>query len=152
MKVAQSCLTLCDPMDCIVHGILQARILEWVAFPFSRGFSNPGIKPRSPSLQADFLPTELWGKPQQFRNNVLQKGRYCKILTAIYSSHTIKMPKPLSWKNPLPSVSMGTGSQGHKKSRAGSSLGGPRTLPCARAGDEGQRPGLYSTAFLNHLI
>ena len=29
MKVAQSCLTLCDPMDCIVHGILQARILEW---------------------------------------------------------------------------------------------------------------------------
>ena len=32
VKVAQSCLTLCDPMDCIVHGILQARILEWVAF------------------------------------------------------------------------------------------------------------------------
>ena len=41
MKVAQSCLTLCDPMDCIVHGILQARILEWVAFPFSRGSSQP---------------------------------------------------------------------------------------------------------------
>ena len=37
VKVAQSCLTLCDPMDCTVHGILQARILEWVAFPFSRG-------------------------------------------------------------------------------------------------------------------
>ena len=36
MKIAQLCLTLCDPMDCIVHGILQARILEWVAFPFSR--------------------------------------------------------------------------------------------------------------------
>ena len=33
--------TLCDPMDCIVHGILQARILEWVAFPFSRGSSQP---------------------------------------------------------------------------------------------------------------
>ena len=40
VKVAQSCLTLCDPMDCI-HGILQARILEWVAFPFSRGSSQP---------------------------------------------------------------------------------------------------------------
>ena len=38
-KVAQSCLTLCDPMDYSVHGILQARILEWVAFPFSRGSS-----------------------------------------------------------------------------------------------------------------
>ena len=41
MKVAQSCLTLCDPLDYIVHGILQARILEWVAFPFSRAFSQP---------------------------------------------------------------------------------------------------------------
>ena len=39
VKVAQSCLTLCDPMDYTVHGILQARILEWVAFPFSRGSS-----------------------------------------------------------------------------------------------------------------
>ena len=40
VKVTQSCLTLCDPMDCI-HGILQARILEWVAFPFSRRSSQP---------------------------------------------------------------------------------------------------------------
>ena len=37
---AQSCLTLCDPMDYTVHVILQARILEWVAFPFSRGSSQ----------------------------------------------------------------------------------------------------------------
>ena len=41
VKVVQSCLTLCDPTDCIVHGILQARILEWVAFPLSRGSSQP---------------------------------------------------------------------------------------------------------------
>ena len=40
VKVAQSCLTLCDSMDYIVHGILQARILEWVAVPFSRGSSQ----------------------------------------------------------------------------------------------------------------
>ena len=40
-KVAQSCLTLCDPLDYTVHGILQARILEWVDFPFSRGSSQP---------------------------------------------------------------------------------------------------------------
>ena len=44
--VAQSCLTLCDSMDCSlpgssVHGILQARILEWVVIPFSRGSSQP---------------------------------------------------------------------------------------------------------------
>ena len=41
VKVAQSCLTLCDPMDYTVHEILQARILEWIAFPFSRGSSQP---------------------------------------------------------------------------------------------------------------
>ena len=40
-KVAQSCLTLCSPRDSTVHGILQARTLEWVAFPFSRGSSQP---------------------------------------------------------------------------------------------------------------
>ena len=51
--VTQSCLTLCSPTDCgppgsSVHGILQARILEWVATPFSRGSSRPsGIKSRS---------------------------------------------------------------------------------------------------------
>ena len=37
----QLCLTLCNPMDYIVHRILQARILEWVAFPFSGGSSQP---------------------------------------------------------------------------------------------------------------
>ena len=41
VKVAQSCLTLCKLMDYTVHGILQARILEWVGFSFSRGSSQP---------------------------------------------------------------------------------------------------------------
>ena len=41
VKVAQLCPTFCDPMDYTVHGILQARILEWVDFPFSRGSSQP---------------------------------------------------------------------------------------------------------------
>ena len=41
VKVTQSCPTLCDPMDYTVHGILQAGILEWVAFPFSRASSQP---------------------------------------------------------------------------------------------------------------
>ena len=43
VKVAQSCPTFCDPfpMDCIVHGILQPRTLEWVAFPFSGRSSQP---------------------------------------------------------------------------------------------------------------
>ena len=53
MLVIQSCPILCDLMDCCppgssVHGILQARILEWVAIPSSRGSSRPRIEPRSP--------------------------------------------------------------------------------------------------------
>ena len=62
-KVAQWCLTLCDPMDYTAHGVLQARILEWVAFPFSRGnLPNPGIGPKSPRLQADSFPAKPLGK------------------------------------------------------------------------------------------
>ena len=58
VKVAQLCPTLCDPMDYTVHGILQARILEWAAFAFSSDLPNPGIEPRCPTLQADSLPAE----------------------------------------------------------------------------------------------
>ena len=78
MLVTQSCPTLCDPMDCSppgssVHGILQARILEWVAIPFSRGSSpgdlpDPGIEPRSLALQADSLLSEPPGKPCRGNN------------------------------------------------------------------------------------
>ena len=67
--VVQSCLTLCDPMDCSppgssVHGILQARTLEWVACPPPGDLPDPGIKPRSSALQADSLPAEPPGKPK----------------------------------------------------------------------------------------
>ena len=66
--VAQSCPTLCDPMDyrppgSSVHGILQARVLEWVAFPSPGDLPNLGIEPRSPALQADSFPSEPLGKP-----------------------------------------------------------------------------------------
>ena len=57
MKVAQWCLTLCDPMAYTVRGILQVRILEWVP--------NPGIEPRSPGLQVGYLPAEPQGKPKK---------------------------------------------------------------------------------------
>ena len=65
VKVAQSCPTFCDPMDYVVHGILQARILEWVAFPFSRGTSQPRDQTQvSPTLWVDSLPAEPQGKPK----------------------------------------------------------------------------------------
>ena len=65
--IAQSYPTLYDPMDCSspgssVHGISQARILEWVAISFSRGPSQPKDGPGSPALQADSLPCEPPGK------------------------------------------------------------------------------------------
>ena len=50
-------------MFCIVHGILQARILEWVAFPFSKGFSQPKDRTQVSALQADSLPAKPQGKP-----------------------------------------------------------------------------------------
>ena len=68
VKVIQSYPILCDSMNCSPpgssdHGILQARILEWVAIPFSKGSSQPRIKPRSVALQVDSLPSEPPGKP-----------------------------------------------------------------------------------------
>ena len=63
VKIAQWSPTLCNPKDYTVHGILQARILEWAAFPFSRDPPNPGVEPRSPTLPEDSLaaePQEYW--------------------------------------------------------------------------------------------
>ena len=64
VKVARLCPTLCDPMDYTVHGILQARMLEWVTFPFSRGSSQPRDRPRSPTFQMDYFTAEPQGKPK----------------------------------------------------------------------------------------
>ena len=61
MKAAQSCPTVCDPMDYTVHGILQARILEYwsgSSFPSPGDLPNPGMEPRSSALQANSLPAE----------------------------------------------------------------------------------------------
>ena len=67
-EVAQSCPTLCNPVDCSlpgfsVHGILQARILEWVTISFSRDLPDPGIEPGSLSLEVDALTSEPPKKP-----------------------------------------------------------------------------------------
>ena len=57
-------LTLCDPMDYTFHGILQARTLEWVAIPSPGDLPNPGVKPRSPTFQADFYQLSHRGSPR----------------------------------------------------------------------------------------
>ena len=65
--VAQSCLTLCNPVDCSlqvspIHGIFQAKTVEWVVIPFSRGFSWSRNQTWVSALQADSLPSEPPGK------------------------------------------------------------------------------------------
>ena len=77
-EVAQSCLTLCDPMDCSlpgssVHEIFHSRVLEWVAISFSRGPSWPRVEPRSPVLQADVLPSE---PPERRRRNQERRRKW----------------------------------------------------------------------------
>ena len=87
----KSCLTLCDPMDYIVHGILQARILEWVAYPFSSRSSRHRNRTRVSALQVDSLPTELSGKPK--KNKFLPHLSHCwfgfsNFVLPVMSSHT----------------------------------------------------------------
>ena len=55
VKVAQSCPTFCDPMDYTVYGILQARILDWVTFPFSGGSSQPRDRTQVSSVAGGFF-------------------------------------------------------------------------------------------------
>ena len=71
--VIQSCLTLCDSMDCSppgssVHRILQASILEWVAIPFSGKLPDSGTETGCPTFWGDFLPSRPPGKPQNAIN------------------------------------------------------------------------------------
>ena len=60
VKVAQSCLTLWDPMDDTVYGILQTRIMEWVALPFSRGSSQPRDRTQVSCIVGGFFTS--WAK------------------------------------------------------------------------------------------
>ena len=76
------CLTLCHPMDCSppgssVHGILQKRILEWVAILSPGDLLKPGIKPMAPTLEADSLPSEPPGKSERGVQMALAMSYQC---------------------------------------------------------------------------
>ena len=66
VKVAQSCLTLCSPMDCIVHRILQCRTLEWVAFPISRGSSQSRDQTQTSRIAGGFFTSWVTKKAQEY--------------------------------------------------------------------------------------
>ena len=80
VKVAQSCLTLWHPMDCSspissVHGIPQARIVQWVAFPFSRGSSQPRDWTQVSLTAVGFF--TIWATREASWLNTLSKGPAC---------------------------------------------------------------------------
>ena len=74
-EVPQSFPTLCNPMDCslpgsFIHWILQARYWSGLPFPSPVDHPNPGMEPRSPTLQADSLPSEPPGNPCVHSGNI----------------------------------------------------------------------------------
>ena len=95
MEVVQSCLTLCDPMDYIVHGILQARILEWVAFPFSRGSSQPRGWTQVSHIADGFFTSWATGKPIVPQTITYSARRYTRVrwLSRTTSANEMKFLK-----------------------------------------------------------
>ena len=94
---SQLCLTLwhlmnCSPLGSSVHGILQARILEWVALPSPGHLSNSGIERGSPAMQADSLPSEPPGKlkkclVEEKRANLKERNYALFSLKKFYAGH-----------------------------------------------------------------
>ena len=97
-KVAQSCPTLCDPIDYTVHGILQARILEWVVVPFSRGSSQPGDQTQAPCTAGGFFTS--WATRKALRiystNSVVKKWLFSSAICAASISPSLQSV-PLLW-------------------------------------------------------
>ena len=87
-------------MDCTVHGILQARTLEWVAIPAPGDLPNPGIKPRCPTLQADSLPAEPPGKQcgtRAWLESLMERTEIPRIdLTHVEICYLVKMTSKFS--------------------------------------------------------
>ena len=99
-KLLQLCPTLCDPKDCSppgssVHGILQARILQWVAISFSRGSFLPRDQTHEPLLlqwQVDFLPLNHQGRPKHlvFKYLLCKHLVFTWCLRVFVVIHTVK--------------------------------------------------------------
>ena len=91
VKVTHSCPALCDPVDYTVHGILQARILEWVASPFSRESSQPRDWTQVSHMQVSSLPAELLETPYAAVANSL---RLCPTLCDPRDASPLGSPVP----------------------------------------------------------
>ena len=85
VKVAQSCLTLCDPMDYTVRAIRQARILEWVAFPFSTGSSQPRDRTQVSRISGKFFTNWATKEAQEYWSVVYNTSNIQNLLINCWS-------------------------------------------------------------------
>ena len=105
-KSLQLCPTLCDPIDYSlpgfsVHGILQARILKWVAIPFPVELPDPGIEPCSPELQGDSLPSEpIQSIFKQKQTYILSASLFCTKVGLLHTLFVILsfLPSNVPWR------------------------------------------------------
>ena len=79
VQVAQLCLTLCNHLDCAVHGILQARILEWVAFPFSRRSSQSRDQTQVSHIAGRFFTSWATREALEERGSLASGKHACKV-------------------------------------------------------------------------
>ena len=116
VKAAQSCLTLCSSMDYTVHGVLQARILEWVAFPFSRGSSQLRDQTQVSHIAGRFITSWAIREAQQYIqfssvqfSSVLSRVRLSVTPRTAASQASLSitnswsLPKPMSIESVMPS-------------------------------------------------
>ena len=98
VKVPQLCPTLCDPTDYTVHGILHARILEWVAFGFSRGFSEPRDRTQVSHIAGRFFTSRatihprVWG--QAYPKDTKRREASGSILAPLFNMFFPSPPEP----------------------------------------------------------
>ena len=98
VKATRFGLTLCDLMDYTIHGILQARILERVAFPFSRGSSQPRDRTQVSRIEGDSLPAETQGKPRNTGVGSLSLLQWILLIQELNQGLLHSLPTELSGK------------------------------------------------------
>ena len=91
VKVTQSCPTLCDPVDYTVHGILQARILEWVAFPFFKGvFPTQGSNAGLPHCRQILYQLSHQGSPKGTYTSIIQTQKWGQATHKLENNHNCR--------------------------------------------------------------
>ena len=107
VKIAQSCPTLCDPMDYTVRGILQARILEGGAFPFSRGSSQPRDWTQVSHIMGGFFTSWAAGEALQLWDNTFLLGKPPSLWLVVVAQSCPTLCNPMHTGLPCPSPSCG---------------------------------------------